>query len=260
MEDQQHQKPNYSVPAVRTASRILLLLSRKKYHASTLTEISTALSINPTSCFRILKELAAHSFVRFDERNKVYSLGPYLIVLGERAKESLDYISLCIPYMEQLTRQISMTTTLVSRVSEHTLTIVHKVETGDVGIRVSVGRHFHIASGAFGKCFLSYMDEESQRECLEERPSFAALGEAERSAVIDELQACREKGFAVSYNELFTGIFGVAAPIFMHEERMEMCIAAIGLTATHSREDLEHTVGPLVSQCASSVTERLSLG
>lgn len=258
MESVEKQKPNYSAPAVRTAFKILQLLSRKKYNVSTLTEIAKVLSLNPTSCFRILKELVDLSLVRYDERKKTYSLGPYLVVLGERAKESLDYISLCLPYMERLTQEVGLTTVLVNRVGDDKLTFVSKVEKEDFGIKVSIGRHFHITAGAYGKCFLAQMSREMQNYYLKESKEFHAMTPAEQEQYRIDVAEVPAKGYAVSYGGLFSGIFGVASPIIADSHKMDMCIAAIGVTANYTKEDLEPQVAPLVRECALSITEKLT--
>src|SRR4051812_28487495 len=99
---EKRKKTMYNVPAVDNAFKILTLLSRKKFSKSNLTEISKALSLTPTTCFRILQQLEELSIVRFDKSSKRYSLGPYLVVLGERAKENQFDISAIIPYLESL--------------------------------------------------------------------------------------------------------------------------------------------------------------
>ena len=82
------EKRKYSVPALENAFGILKLLSRKRFRESTVTEIANALSLSPATCYRILQSLEGLSIVRYLEDKKRYTLGPYLVVLGERAKET----------------------------------------------------------------------------------------------------------------------------------------------------------------------------
>ena len=86
------EKKKYSVPALENAFSILKLLSRKRFQESTVTEIANALQLSPATCYRILQSLETLSIVRYLEDKKRYTLGPYLVVLGERAKEHLDYL------------------------------------------------------------------------------------------------------------------------------------------------------------------------
>ena len=110
MKQEKSMEKKYSVPAVNTAFKLITLLSRKRYQNSTLTEIANALSLNPTTCFRILYELQELSVVKYDQRTKRYSLGPYLVVLGERAKEHLYDLSIINSYLEKMTAQTGITT------------------------------------------------------------------------------------------------------------------------------------------------------
>ena len=119
MKQEKSMEKKYSVPAVNTAFKLITLLSRKRYQSSTLTEIANALSLNPTTCFRILYELQELSVVKYDQRTKRYSLGPYLVVLGERAKEHLYDLSIINSYLEKMTAQTGITTFLVSRVGRN---------------------------------------------------------------------------------------------------------------------------------------------
>ncbi|GAK07964.1 transcriptional regulator, IclR family [Geomicrobium sp. JCM 19038] len=127
------QKAKYSVPAVDSAFRILRLLSRKKFSDSTVTEIANALELQPTTCFRILQQLKESSIVTFHEKSKRYRLGPYLVVLGERAKENSLDLALVLPYLEKISENTGLTSVIVSRVGKMKTTIVAKVEGGDFG-------------------------------------------------------------------------------------------------------------------------------
>lgn len=109
-------KTKYSVPALENAFAILSLLSRTRFRESTVTEIANALSLSPATCYRILQSLEKLSIVRYLEDKKRYTLGPYLVVLGERAKEHLDYISIIMPYLEKLTKESGMTSFLVNKI------------------------------------------------------------------------------------------------------------------------------------------------
>src|SRR5699024_5138024 len=170
----------YKVPAVDTAFRILTLLSRKKYYESNLSEIAKALSLSPTTCYRILQQLNELSIVRYNQKLKQYSLGPYMVVLGERAKENLFDISYILPYLETLSEQTGFTCVLVKRIGKNRTTITGKAEGNDFGVNVSVGRHFFVADGAYGKCFLSYMEKTAVDEVLNMDKGLQSLTEQEK--------------------------------------------------------------------------------
>jgi DNA-binding IclR family transcriptional regulator len=231
-------KRKYNVPAVDSAFKILSLLSRKKFSKSNLTEIAKALSLTPTTCYRILQKLEELSIVRYDKKSKLYSLGPYLVALGERAKENIFDISVILPYLETLSEQTGLTTFLVNRIGKKRSTIIAKVEGEEFGINVSVGRHFSVVDGAYGKCLLAYMKEEESDELLRMNDGLRPMTDHEINELKCELLTIRKNGYATSSGEYIDGIIGIAAPIFNNEESVDMVITIIGMTAQLKENDI----------------------
>jgi DNA-binding IclR family transcriptional regulator len=254
MENQEKRK--YSVPALETAFRILTLLSRKRFRESTLTEISNALSINPSTCFRVLHYLEETSMVRYDKNTKRFTLGPYLIVLGERAKEHLNYISIITPYLEEVTKRTGMTSVLVNRVGDNKLTFVAKVEGHDHGINVSIGRHFSITDGSYGQCFLAYMEQGEAIHHLNHSEGLRKYNPSDISSLVNEFEQIRRNGYTLTYGEYIAGICAIAAPIFIDDKRVEMCVAMIDLTAKFDREDLSEK-GLQLKKIADEITVKI---
>ncbi|CAM3710923.1 IclR family transcriptional regulator [Cytobacillus oceanisediminis] len=249
-------KRKYNVPAVDSAFKILTLLSRKKFNKSNLTEIAKATSLTPTTCYRILQKLEELSIVRYDKGSKRYSLGPYLVVLGERAKENLFDISVILPYLEGLSEQTGLTTFLVNRIGKKRSTILAKVEGEEFGINVSVGRHFSVVDGAYGKCLLAYMDEEESDELLRMNDGLRKLSEQEIIELKKELPTIRKSGYATTFGEYIEGIVGVSAPIFNNGESVEMAIAIIGMTAQLKDQDIEK-MGEKIKGVATEISMKL---
>ena len=250
------EKRKYHVPAVSTAFKILTLLSRKKFYKSNLTEIAKALSLTPTTCYRILQQLEELSIVRYDKSSKRYSLGPYLVVLGERAKENLFDISIILPYLENLSEQTGLTSVLVSRIGKTRSTIIAKAEGRDFGINVSVGRHFSVVDGAYGKCFLAYMDEKEADELLRTKKGLRTMTEREIEELKREFPIIRKNGYTITYGEYINGIFGVGAPIFNNDEKVEMAICLFGLTAQVEKHELAQK-GELLKNVANEISIKI---
>lgn len=246
----------YSVPAVVNAFEILKVLSRKKYKESTLTEIANAVDLTPATCYRLLQQLKELSLVRFDNSKKRYTLGTYLVVLGERAKENLDFIKISEPYLAEVTRRTGLTSLLVSRVDDMRLTQIAKNEGDDYGIHISIGRHFNIFDGdSYGKCFLAFMDEEERKTLIDQ----ALTSEEEKTALEEELTSYREIGYVVRYSSegstRFPGIFGISCPIFLEPGNIELCLSVVGMTAQFSEEDVRNVIAPQLKQIADRLNE-----
>lgn len=251
------EKKKYSVPAVENAFEILKLLSRKRFRESTITEIATALSLSPATCFRILQSLESLSIVRYLDDKKRYTLGPYLVVLGERAKEHLDYISIIMPYLENLTKETGMTSILVNRVTEEKLAIIAKSEASDFGVSVSVGRHFSITDGSFGMCFLAYEEKDLREYYLKELPGLIPFSEEEFKSYEDNINNLKNDGYVITYGEYIKGLCGIAAPIFNSRNKVELSIVLIGFNSQNEKEEL-HTKGMLIKQASKEISQKMS--
>lgn len=252
------EKRKYSVPAVENAFAILKLLSRKSFQESTVTEIANALSLSPATCYRILQSLEDLSIVRYLEEKKRYTLGPYLVVLGERAKEHLDYLSIIMPYLEKLTKETGMTSMLVNRISEEQIAITAKVEASNFGVSVSIGRHFSITDGTYGICFLAYMDQIDRKYHLKHYKG-KSFTQEEIDLFEAELEKVRNDGYNLSYyGGNLKGICGVAAPIFTSKNKVEMTISLVGLTAQYNHEELKNK-GTLIKKAAEEISSKISI-
>ncbi|MDQ0269681.1 IclR family transcriptional regulator [Cytobacillus purgationiresistens] len=254
--EEKKEKRKYNVPAVDSAFKILTLLSRKKFSKSNLTEIAKALSLTPTTCYRVLQKLEELSVIRYDQSSKRYSLGPYLVVLGERAKENILDLSVIEPYMEEITEETGLTSFLVNRIGQKKSTIISKVEAEQFGINVSVGRHFSVVDGAYGKSLLAFMDEDESDELIRMNDGLRPLSEEEISNLKEELKEVREKGYAIAFGEYIEGIAGVAAPIFNNRETVEMSIALVGMTTQLKGEEAVR-MGERIKKVADEISYKL---
>ncbi len=247
----------YSVPAVDTAFKIITLLSRKKYQKSTLTEIANALTLSPTTCFRILYELQQLFIVNYDSRTKRYTLGSYLVVLGERAKEHMHDLSIINAYLEKMTAETGLTSYLVSKVGRNRSTIVSKVEGENYGVKVSIGRHFDLVDGSYGKSIIAYANETDLTYCLKSSKRIQSFTEQEIADLKNELLEVKRNGYAISYDEAIKGIFGVGAPIINFNNQVEMSITFVGMCAQYKRDELQPLID-IVKTAAQEISEKLN--
>lgn len=251
------EKRKYSVPALENAFGILKLLSRKRFRESTVTEIANALSLSPATCYRILQSLEGLSIVRYLEDKKRYTLGPYLVVLGERAKEHLDYISVIMPYLESLTKETNMTSILVNKIGDEKLAIVAKAEARDFGVSVSVGRHFSITDGSFGMCFLAYMEKELREYYLKQVKGLKTFVEEDLHVIEQEIENIKKNGYYITYGEYLKGFCGIAAPIISVGNKVELSIELIGFTSQFEKEEL-HSKGLLIKEAAREISRKIA--
>jgi|SRR5579875_88537 len=247
----------YYVPSVGLAIRILKLLSRYKYKNCSLKEISELTGANKTTCLRVLRTLEREDFIKYDMETKKYSLGPYLIPLGNRAMELNDSVLLAVSELKSVAFETGCTTVLVERHRDDRLIYIASEEPPkeEVKISVSIGQQFPIAGAAFGRCFLAYEDEEEwQRYIQTGLVRYTPNSIVDADVFISKLKEIREKGYAVSHGELTPGVSAVAAPIFDKSGEVELVLACLMMTS-QSEPELEQLVTKVIVEKTQKLSE-----
>lgn len=260
--EKNNKKERSEVPALETAIKILQYLSRYKNKERSLSQIAKNLSINKSTCHRILKLLNSYRFVSFDEESKQFNLGPYLIILGSRASEFIDYLKLAKPHLQWVCEQTKLTSVLLEPVSHDRLMYVAKEEyelpDHPVHVTVKLGQQFPLTSASFGKCYLAFIEEERAKEIIQKVnfKKFTDKSITDFGKFMESLKEVRRKGYAVSYEEHTSGVFGVSAPIFDFNGNITMVIACIGFTSEMS-EDCISLYGEKLKEAARRIMEVL---
>ncbi len=240
---------DYHIPSVSLAAQALKLLSRNKYKCCSLKDIAEKLSASPTTCLRVLRTLEAENFVHFDNETKKYSLGPYLIPLGNRAAELNDSVANAMAAIKTIAATTGLTTVLIQRWDDRLVyTALAEPPAERVRLRISVGQQIPMTSGAHGRCFLAFDDESEWRRLIavELRPlTSASITEPHR--FLDAVREVRRTGYAVSHGEITSGFSAVDVPIFSKTGRVELVISCIYVTGQMDESHLSDLANLLVA-------------
>lgn len=247
---------DYHVPSVELSMRILKLLSRYKYRSCSLKDISELMSTNKTTCLRVLRTLEREDFIKYDVETKKYSLGPYLIPLGNRALELNDFVASATSELKSVATETGFTTVLIERLRDDRLIYIASEEPPreEVKISVSIGQQFPIAGVAFGRCFLAYDEEREWHRFIQ-----AGLVRYTPNSIVDAdvfiqtLREIRENGYTISHGSLTPGVSAVAVPIFDKTGHVELVMASLAMTSQFDPEKEKMVAKVLVEK-----TQKLS--
>jgi IclR family pca regulon transcriptional regulator len=81
-------------------------------HQFTLAELSKLVDIPKSSLYRVVKTLCEMNYLRYDEQNKRYYLGPKVLSLGFSVLQSMELREIARPYIEKLSRECNKTVNL----------------------------------------------------------------------------------------------------------------------------------------------------
>jgi DNA-binding IclR family transcriptional regulator len=245
------------MPSIDKIHSIFELL--RKHYKSGLTnkEISQALNIPPSTCYRILAALKKYDYVYQNKRDSRYFLGFAHLRLAESVVEGMDLAAICLPYLEELHVQTEETTFFALYNGRHCIAMEI---CGHINTRVSVGRGeiMPLHSAASGKAVLAFLPEK-ERETLLRRPEL----ETYTPETITDVKKLRQNlasiyATGVSYNnqEFHRGITALAVPLFGKDNRVIGAIALVGTSIDLDADQLDE-YAPLFVEAAASISSRI---
>jgi DNA-binding IclR family transcriptional regulator len=247
--------PAYIVGSVDRALRIMLLL--RDEGSLTLTAVSRALDVAPSTAHRLLTTLLRHGFVRQDSATRAYLPGRALLEIGLAAVGSLDIRRVARPELEALTSELEETTHLVVR-DGNTVLFLDTVESPRA-VRVTdrTGITLPAHCTAAGKVLLAQLDHDALRTLWGDA-ALARLtprSHVERPALERELAAIREAGYATNFAESERGLSAVAAAIPEPGAAATMSVS-VSVPSEHIDEARVRRIAAAVRAAADRVATR----
>ncbi len=205
-----------------------------------------------------LRTLRHAGFVDQELGSDQYVLGVQAMLLGVRAGEQSVITAALAPGMQDLAARSNEAVSLGVR-SDRSVVFVKRFETSHV-LRTNIreGSSMPLHASASGKCLLAAM---SQAELLELYPDAQLPDQAsgtirERTALFEELEVVRARGYAHNHDEFVDGVSGVAVPVRFGSK----VVAAVSLAGPTSRLRPEDWVDDLQALTASSDPRAIATG
>lgn len=203
----------YNVRAVERAIQILLSFD-DSHPERGVTEIAQATGLHKATVHRIIMTLLQNGLLERTAEGEKFRLGVRMVDLGLRALRHLDLRRVARPYMEQLVNRFGETCDLGIFDQGQVLSL--EVVYGDHALIVAtrVGTHLPIYCTASGRVFLAFLPPEIVEPLL--TVPMKACTEKTITCVDrlrEELEATRQRGYAVDDEEFEPGIRAVAVPV-----------------------------------------------
>ncbi|SCZ67463.1 IclR family transcriptional regulator [Epibacterium ulvae] len=240
---------------VEKSVRVVDLLAQAPNKMNQL-EIMKASGLSKSSVYRILSILVGQGLVQFDEREKLYSVGPKLISWARAAWQKTDLNLIEDQDLASLSGATGFNVA-VSVLSDANITFIRTHIPKPYKFAIKVGGQSELHCTAAGKVFLAYMTDTEQAAYYEaaKLEKFTESTITDEDALRDEVGVVRKQGYAFSNREEFWQIRGIAAPILDYDDRI---LAAISLwSPTHyvSAEGLV-ALAPKLMDAAAEISAR----
>jgi IclR family transcriptional regulator, acetate operon repressor len=196
--------------AVDRAAQLLVEVARHRDPVS-FTELTAASGLAKSTTSRLLTALERNGLVRRDLAGR-FSPGEVFLSYAWRGGAEADLVALAQPVLAQLGEQTGETINLgVARDGGLVEQIAQVDSRYLIGGTNWVGLTVPLHCAALGKVLIAFGASELPKGRLERRTARTITS---RSALAAEIGAVRERGYAVTIEELEPGLVAVAAPVF----------------------------------------------
>ena len=179
-----------------------------------LSEIARAVGLTPSTTHRLLRALVVAGYVEQEPTTEQYRLGLGIAVLGQRALEHAGY-RVAKPVLDGLSAWTGESVSLGIRRGNEVVVIEQAASASPLRFDHPAGAELALHASAMGKVMLANAARSIEREValLATFDRFTDRTITSPDAVVAELTAVRDRGWATNVEERHLGVCGIAAPI-----------------------------------------------
>ncbi|MFJ2238972.1 IclR family transcriptional regulator [Streptomyces sp. NPDC087859] len=221
-------------------------------------EVAAQIDVHKSTAFRLLGALEARGLVEQTAERGKYRLGFGIVRLAGAVTGRLDVTQQGRPVCERLSEEVGETVN-IAVLQEHYAVNLYQVRgPGAVGTHNWVGQLTPVHATSSGKILLAHLPAKERADVL------AASGLQKltprtlttEAALEKDLAVARERGYAVTLEELEIGLHAVAAPIRTHDGEVVAALSASGPAYRFTEERIDELL-PALLQGAREISHRM---
>jgi DNA-binding IclR family transcriptional regulator len=251
------EKANY---IIRSVSHALDVIEQFFGEADELgvTELSKRLKLHKNNIFRLLATLESRGYIEQNKATENYRLGVRSLRLGQAYVGGMGLLRQARPIMESLVKQCRESVFVaVSR--RGAMVPLDSVDT-DQPVRLvsQIGESLPLHCTAVGKTHLAFEAEADLKGRLPEGlKKFTARTVTERPALVQQLRAIIDAGYAIDEGEYIDDVSSIAVPIRDYTGHIVGALAISGPSYRMPGERIEKDMVPIVTKAGDELSSRL---
>lgn len=248
---------------VRSLTRALSILNAlaARPDGMSLTELSDATGLPPSTTHRLLTTLEAERFVRPDSHGGLWRVGVASFIVGSAFARSRDVLVLVRPYLRSLMERSGETANLFVESDREAVCIGQIESRHSMRALTGIGGRVLLHSSGAGKVLLAHMEDARRARLIGDAQLSVITGRTitDPSTLEGVLAKIRADGYGVDDEEHEIGLRCVAAPVF---NEFREVIAAISISGPCSRIPDERlaVLGRMAAQAAAEATREFGGG
>ena len=205
--------------------------------------------------YRFVQTLTSQGMLAYDSDRQTYAPGLRLVRLAHAAWDQSSLAPVARPHLDQLSADIGETVHLAQLDAGQVLYVDKRNAREPIEMFSQAGKVGPAYCTGVGKAMLAFLGEEELRDALA-RQSFHRFTEhtyTTKTALREELDAIRDRGFAYDREEHEPGIICIAMPIRVRSGRV---LGALSVTTSTERNSIEGLAR--LAPDLASVAERIA--
>lgn len=218
---------------VRSADRALQVLEHlaSRDAACSLAELARALQIPKSTLHALLWTLVARGWVEVDEASGYFRIGLQALLVGRGYLETDAVVAMAASALDQLAAETGETIH-IGRLDGTSIVYLDKRESiHPLRLFSAIGRRLPAFTTALGKSILARLPQDQVLEHLPDPlPRQTAKTITDTGALLADLDATRERGYAIDNEESTEGIRGFAVSLATTEPPQDAISCAVPLS------------------------------
>jgi DNA-binding IclR family transcriptional regulator len=244
------------VQSVDRAVSVLEILAQRG--EAGVSEVAAEIDVHKSTAFRLLGALEARGLVEQAAERGKYRLGFGIVRLAGAVTGRLDITQQGREVCERLSEEIGETVN-IAVLQEHYAVNLYQVRgPGAVGTHNWVGQLTPVHATSSGKILLAHLPAK-ERDAVLTASGLQKLTPhtlTTRAKLEKDLTEARERGYAVTLEELEIGLHAMAAPVRSHQGEVIAAISASGPAYRFTQERM-HELAPLLVEGAKALSHRM---
>jgi DNA-binding IclR family transcriptional regulator len=187
---------------------MLLFLAAEPLRSFKLADITRSVGISHASAHAVLASLEQQGFVRRNDRDRTFSLGPTLIGLGVAARRGLPVVDVARTHMQRLSDELALECHAGVHVADQIIVVARTGARPPFGVGVEVGQRLPLVP-PLGTPYVAWSGAQAIEAYL--RRAAPECGPDELERYRQAIETVRQRGYAVALDAATRQRFGELA-------------------------------------------------